>query len=91
MQPRYSFWKVDMTPELVLEIQNDPKLPCHNQEVPIPKWSGWQFDSHCEIFSLHDRKKLAKHVGSQKLTHHKVSNKPHPTSRGFLSRVRPTC
>ena len=29
--------------------------------------------------------------GSQKPTHRKVASKPHPTPRGFLSKVGPTC
>ena len=53
------------------------------------KWSGWQFDSHCEIFSLLDRIKLAKWLGSQEPTHRKVGSKPHTAPRGFLSRVEP--
>ena len=36
-------------------VQDDPNLPDDSGEVPISIWSGWQFDSHCEIFSLLDR------------------------------------
>ena len=36
------------------------KLLGDSGEVPSSKWSGWRFDSHCEIFSLLDEKILAK-------------------------------
>jgi hypothetical protein len=36
-------------------------------------------------------KKLSRWVRSQEPTHRKISNKPHPAPRGFLSRVEPTC
>jgi hypothetical protein len=35
------------------------KLPGDSSEVPIFKWSGWQFDSHCEMFSLLDGNKIS--------------------------------
>ena len=70
---------------------DDPKLRGYSGEVPIYEWSGWQFDSCCEIFSILDRKKkLAKQVGSQEPTHCKAGSKPHHAPRGVLSRVGPT-
>ena len=44
----------------VARVQEDPKLPGDSGEVPISEWSGWRFDSRCDILSLLDRKKLAK-------------------------------
>jgi hypothetical protein len=41
-------------------VQDDLKLPGDSREVPVSEWSGWQFASRYEIFSLLDRKKLAK-------------------------------
>jgi hypothetical protein len=41
-------------------VRDDYKLPGDSGEVPIFEWSGWQFDFHCEVFSLLDIKKLAK-------------------------------
>ena len=38
------------------EVRDEPKLLGDSGEVPISKWSGWQFDSYCEIFSLLDGK-----------------------------------
>ena len=37
-------------------VQDDPKQLVDSQEVPIFDWSGWWFDSRCEIFSLLDGK-----------------------------------
>ena len=39
---------------------NDPKLPGDSGEVPISKWNGQWFDSHCDIFSLLDGEKKRK-------------------------------
>ena len=36
------------------KVWDDPKLLGDNGEVPIFEWSGWRFDSRCEIFSLLD-------------------------------------
>ena len=33
-------------------VQDDPKLPGDSGEVPISEWSGWQFNSRCEIYFL---------------------------------------
>ena len=71
-------------------VQDDPKLLGDSGEVPISEWSGWRFDSRCEIFSLLDRGKLTKQVGNQQPTHRKVGSKPHPAPKRFLSRVAPT-
>ena len=38
----------------VLTIRDDLKLPGDSEEVPISEWSGWWFDSHCEIFFVLD-------------------------------------
>ena len=38
---------------------DDPKLLGDSGEVPISEWSGWQFDSHHEIFSLLDGIKIS--------------------------------
>ena len=39
------------------EVQDDPKLLGDSgEEVPNSEWSGWRFDSRCEIFSLFDKK-----------------------------------
>ena len=73
-----------------LLVQDDPNLSGDNGEVPIFEWGGRRFDSHCEIFSLLDGKKLVRYVGSQEPTHCKLGNKPHLAQRGFLSRVGPT-
>jgi hypothetical protein len=40
---------------LLEKIRDDPKLQGDSEEVPISEWSGWQFDSRCEIFSLLDK------------------------------------
>lgn len=37
-------------------VRDGPKLPCDSGEVPISEWSGWHFDSRCEIVSLFDGK-----------------------------------
>ena len=50
---------------------------------------GWWFDSHHEIFSLLDGKKVVRQLGSQEPTRRKVGSKPHPAPRGFLSKVGP--
>ena len=42
------------TPITPPPVQDDHKLPGDSEEVPISEWSGWQFDSHYEIFSLND-------------------------------------
>ena len=34
------------------QVRNDPKLLGDSGEVSISEWSGWRFDSRCEIFSL---------------------------------------
>jgi hypothetical protein len=74
------------------EVGDDPRLPDDRVEVPMSEWSGWRFDSHYEIFSLLDGENLARQVGSQEPTHHKVGNKS-PTNplapREFLSKVGP--
>ena len=36
------------------QVRDDLKLLGDSGEVPIYKWSGWQFDSRSEIFSLLD-------------------------------------
>ena len=36
-------------------VRDDPKLLGDSGEVPISEWSGWQFDSHCEIFSSREK------------------------------------
>ena len=41
-----------------LMVRDDPKLPGDSGEAPISEWSGWRFDSHCEIFSLLDGEKI---------------------------------
>ena len=41
----------------MLDGRDDPKQPGDSGEVPISKWSGWRFDSRCEIFSLLDEGK----------------------------------
>ena len=61
-----------------------------SREVPIYKWSGWQFISCCEIFSLLDKKKLARQERCQELTHYNKVKKLHLTIKRFLSRVKPT-
>ena len=33
-------------------IWDDHKLPGDSEEVPISEWSGWRFDSRCEISSF---------------------------------------
>ena len=38
------------------EVRDDPKLPGDSGEIPISEWSGWQFDTRYEIFSLLDGK-----------------------------------
>ena len=38
------------------KVRDDPKLSCDSGEVPISERSGWQFDSHCEIFCPLDSK-----------------------------------
>jgi hypothetical protein len=50
-------------------VQDDPKLPDDNGEVPNSEWSGWQFDSRCEIFSLLDGEKLVRQVGRNPRAH----------------------
>ena len=42
------------------KVRDDPKFPSDSKEVPISEWSGWRFDSRCEIFFLLDKQKLAK-------------------------------
>ena len=37
-----------------LKVQDDHKLLDDSGEVLISEWSGWRFDSHCEIFYLLD-------------------------------------
>ena len=37
-------------------VQDDLKLRSDSGGVLIYKWSGWLFDSHCEIFSLLDER-----------------------------------
>jgi hypothetical protein len=37
------------------QVRDDPKLLGDSGEVSIYKWSGWQFDSRFDIFSLLDR------------------------------------
>ena len=37
-------------------VRCDPELLGDSGEVPISKWSGWQFNSRCEILSLLDGK-----------------------------------
>ena len=61
-----SWWKVGGPHRLDSALVNgvvsfgprsdDPKLPVDSGEVPISKWSGWWFDSCCQIFSLLGRK-----------------------------------
>ena len=48
--------------EIYISIQlnlarDDRKLPGDSGEVPISEWSGWEFESGCEVFSLLDGKK----------------------------------
>ena len=38
------------------QVQDVPKLPGDNGEVPVSEWRGWPFDSYCEFFSLLDVK-----------------------------------
>ena len=47
----------------MMEVRDDPKLPGDSGEVPNSEWSGRRFNSHCEISSLLDEKKLAKYIG----------------------------
>ena len=74
-------------------VQDDPKLLGDNGEVPIFIVENGMVSSSIPIVKsspyLTD-KILARYVGSQEPTHRKVGSKPHPTSRGFLSRVGPT-
>ena len=44
---------------LVPKVRDDPKLLGDNGEIPFFEWSGWRFDSRCEIFSLLDGKKTS--------------------------------
>ena len=37
---------------LIVLVKDDPTRFGDSGEVPMSDWSGWQFDSHCEIFSL---------------------------------------
>ena len=41
---------------IMLKVRDDPKLPGDSGEILISKWSGWRFDSHCEIFCSLDGK-----------------------------------
>ena len=41
-------------------VWDDLKLPYDSGEESISEWSGWQFDSYCEIFSLLDGKRVAR-------------------------------
>ena len=43
--------------DYIWRVQDHPKPLSDSGEVPISEWSGWQFDSQCEIFSLLDKKK----------------------------------
>ena len=45
---------------LLGEVRDVPKQPRDNGEVPISKWSGWQFNARYEIFYLLDEKTLTK-------------------------------
>ena len=40
---------------ITLRVHDEPKLLGDSGEVPISEWSGWRFNSRCEIFSLIDR------------------------------------
>jgi hypothetical protein len=68
------------------EVGDDPRLPDDRVEVPMSEWSGWRFDSHCEIFSLLDGENLARQVGSQEPTQRKVGNKS-PTNPPCTKRI----
>ena len=50
---------VAMCDMLLVLGRDDPKLPGDSGDIPISEWSGWQFDSHCKIFSLLDIKEQA--------------------------------
>lgn len=41
-------------------VRDDSKLLGDSGEAPISKWSCWQFDFRCEIFSLLDGKKVGR-------------------------------
>ena len=41
-------------------VRDDFKLSCDNGGVLVFEWSGWQYDSYCETFSLLDIRKLSR-------------------------------
>ena len=50
-------------------VWDDPELLGDSGEIPISEWSGWRFDSRCEIFSLLDGKKKPREVGKKPRAH----------------------
>ena len=51
----HKIWKRGYIVILMHMVPNDLKLLGDSGKVLIFEWSGWQFDSHREIFSLLDR------------------------------------